>query len=104
LLADYLLGQAMLDRQSEDSIREVDKLVMGVDRKLQQDIVNVKTDIEQFSKQQLSQTIPSQKKHYLLMVLLGALPLFIMALIGLIFASYYYGYNTKKAKQSSSSL
>ncbi len=103
LLSDYLLGQAMLNRQKIDSFHKVDLLVMGVDRKLQHDIAAVKADIENFTKQQLSEIMPPQNYHYLLIGLLGAILLFTMSLAGFIFASYSHGYRSKKTEHLTSS-
>lgn len=91
LVSNYLLAQARIDPRKTEFSREVDKQVIGVDRNLQQHLAAVKSDIEHLAQQQLNGTMPAQDKRYWLVGLLGASGLLIMALIGFVFASRFYG-------------
>lgn len=89
LVSNYMLAQAKLNPQQIDSSHAVDKQVIGVDRRLQQHLAEVKADIEQLARQHLNGTLPEQGKRYWLAGLLGASSLFVMALLGFIFASRF---------------
>lgn len=88
LVSDYMFAKVILKPQRIDSYLETDKLVIGVDRKLQQHIAAVKSEIQNFSDQQLKESMPAQR--YLL-GLLGASLLFIMSLAGCIFSMRFQG-------------
>ncbi|HLP99138.1 MAG TPA: hypothetical protein VK149_11900 [Sideroxyarcus sp.] len=89
LLAEYMTAYTKLDPQVADSASTVDMRIIGVDRKLQQDIASVKTGISDFAKQQLYRTSSVQGNRHLLFGLLGTISLFFMALFGLIFAYHF---------------
>lgn len=89
LLAEYMDAYTKLDPQVADSAGTVDMRIIGVDRKLQNDIASVKAGISDFAKQQLYRTSSAQGNRYLLFGLLGAVSLFFMALFGLIFAYHF---------------
>jgi hypothetical protein len=93
LLSDYLYAKFKLDPRQVDSYLETDKQVIGVDRKLQNHIAVVKTEIQHISNQQLKETMPVQGNRYLL-GLLGASSLLVMALVGYVFASRHQGHET----------
>lgn len=85
LSSDYLFAKFALKSGNNNSYLETDKLVIGIDRSLQQHIANVRSHIERFTELQLKKPIPTQWNRYLI-VLLGALSLLGMALIGFLFA------------------
>jgi hypothetical protein len=89
LLSDYLLAKSSLNPRQIDSFREVDKQVVGVDRKLQEHIASVKKEIQHFSKQQLIETMPSQANRFLLGLVVAS-SLLIMSLVGFAFASRFH--------------
>ncbi len=84
LESDYTFGKIGLKSQDIDSLVETDKLVIGVDRKLQLHFANVRAEIQNFSNQQLKELTLTLGKRYLL-GLLGTFLLFIMPLAGCIF-------------------
>lgn len=90
LESDYMFAKIILKPQHIDSYLETDKLVIGVDRKLQQHIAVVRAEIQSFSNQQLKETMPAQGERYLL-GLLGASSLFIMSLAGCLFSRRFQG-------------
>jgi len=94
LVSNYLLAQAKLDPRKMEFSHEVDRQVIGVDRNLQQHLAAVKADMEHLAQQQLTGTMSTQNMHYWLVGLLGAVGLLIMALIGFLFASRFYGHET----------
>lgn len=94
LRSDYVFAKSVLNPQKIDSYHETDKLVIGIDRKLQHHIAVVKTEIQHFSNQQLKESMPAQGNRYLL-GLVGALSLLIMSLVGLVFASYFQSNKTR---------
>ena len=85
LNSDYLFAKSALNPKSSNSYLEADKLVIGMDRGLQQHIAKVKSDIEGFTEQQLKQPIPMQGSRYLF-GFVGALSLLVMSLVGFFFA------------------
>jgi len=89
LLSDYLMAKSSLNPRQIDSFREVDKQVVGVDRKLQEHIASVKNVIQHFSKQQLIETMPSQWNRFLLGLVVAS-SLLIMSLVGFAFASRFH--------------
>lgn len=60
LVSNYLLAQAKLNPRQIESSLAVDKQVIGVDRRLQQHLANVKAEIEQLAEQQLGVAQPGQ--------------------------------------------
>jgi methyl-accepting chemotaxis protein len=90
LSSDYVFAKSVLNPRQNQSYLETDKLVIGVDRKLQHHIAVVKTEIHQFSNQQLKETMPSDENRYLL-GLLEASSLLAMSLVGFIFTSRFQG-------------
>jgi hypothetical protein len=100
LLSDYLYAKFKLDPRHVDSYLETDKLVIGVDRKLQNHLAAVKTEIQHFSNQQMNDAMPAQGDRYLL-GLLGALSLLFMALVGFVFASRFQVHATGSAEHTS---
>lgn len=89
LVSAYVLALAKLNPQKIESAHAVDKQVIGVDRRLQKHLAEVKADIEQLAQQHLNGTLPGQEKRYWLAGLLGASSLLFMALIGVVFASRF---------------
>jgi hypothetical protein len=100
LLSDYLYAKSILNPKHGDSYLETDKQVIGVDRKLQNHIAVVKTEIQHFSNQQLKETMLAQGNRYLL-GLVGALSLLFMALVGFVFASRFQVHATGSAEHIS---
>jgi len=98
LVSSYVLALAKLDARQAESMHAVDKLVIGVDRKLQQHITKVKTGIEQLAQQQLSGALPGEENHYWLVGVVGAVSLLVMALVGFIFALRFMGHEGKVEK------
>jgi hypothetical protein len=93
LSSDYLFANSVLNPREKNSYLEADKLIIGMDRSLQQHIAKVKTDIEKFTELQLKETISTQKKRNLF-GLAGALSLLVMSLLG-----YFFG-NRSKGNQT----
>lgn len=87
MLGAYLQAFSKLDPQDAGTINEADRHIMGVDRKLQKNITAVKAATSAFAKQQLSGTSPAEKYRHLMLGILGAVCLFLMAVLG--FASAY---------------
>ncbi|MFA6120455.1 MAG: hypothetical protein WCT35_01595 [Sideroxydans sp.] len=87
LLSEYLLAYSKLRPAVKNSPYKVDMQIIGVDRKLQQDIESVKAGISAFAKQQMFRTAETQGDRNLMIGLLGATSLFFMALFGFIFAN-----------------
>jgi len=92
LVSSYVLALAKLDARQAESMHAVDKLVIGVDRKLQQHITTVKTGMEQLAQQQLSGALPGEENRYWLVGVVGAVSLLVMALVGFIFALRFMGH------------
>lgn len=86
MLAAYLQAFSKLNPQDANSINEVDRHIMGVDRKLQKNITEVKAATSAFAKQQLSGTSPAEKYRFLMFGVLGAVCLFLMAVLGFVVA------------------
>ncbi len=84
MLAKYVQAFSRLDPQSVDSINEVDRHIMGVDRDLQTQITTVKDAASKFAKQQLSGTSYAEQHRYTMLGILGAVCLFLMSLLGLV--------------------
>jgi hypothetical protein len=91
LSSDYLMAKSVLNPRDNNSYLDVDKLVIGIDRSLQQHIANVKTEIENFAELKLKEPIPTQGNRYMLGIL-GALSLLAMSLAGYFFASRFQSY------------
>jgi hypothetical protein len=89
LSSDYLLANSVLNPRENNSYLEADKLIIGMDRSLQQHIAKVKTDIEKFTELQLKETLTMQKNRYFF-GFIGALSLLVMSLFG-----YFFGYRSK---------
>jgi hypothetical protein len=86
LLTDYLQAYAELNPGEASSREQVDKKVLGVDRNLQARIVQLKSGISEYAKQQLSRAPETQGHRSLMIGLLGGVLLFMMALLGFGFA------------------
>lgn len=100
LVSNYLLAQARLDPRKIASAHEVDKLVIGSDRSLQDRLAFVKDEVERLAQQQLRGEMPGAAKRYWLLGLLGASSLLIMALLGFVFAFRFHGHETGKVEYS----
>lgn len=87
LLSEYLLAYAKLKPEVKSSPNNVDMQIIGVDRKLQQDIEAVKAGISAFAKQQMYKAAETQGNRNLMIGLLGATSLFFMAMFGFVFAN-----------------
>lgn len=86
LVSNYMLALAKLNPGQMETSRAVDKQVVGVDRRLQQHLAEVKSGIEQLAQQHLNGASRGQGKRYWLAGLLGASFLLVMALIGFLYA------------------
>jgi methyl-accepting chemotaxis protein len=100
LLSDYVAAKSFLKPQKIDSFRDVDKLILGADRNLQIDSAALKTEMRDFSNQQLKQIMPTQWNRYLL-GLLGAISLLVMAILGFVFARRFQDSDKKAAANPS---
>jgi hypothetical protein len=87
LLSEYLLAYAKLKPEVNNSPNKVDMQIIGVDRKLQQDIEAVKAGISAFAKQQMYKAAETQGNRNLMIGLLGATSLFFMAMFGFVFTN-----------------
>lgn len=95
LVSNYLQAQIRLSSHDIRSAHEVDKLVIGMDRDLQQHLAEVKNQIEHLALQQLNGILPGQKKRYWVIGLLGGSALLVMALLGFVFASRLHGHEVR---------
>lgn len=86
ILAEYLQAFSRLDPRAAGSSGAVDRHIMGVDRNLQKHIATVKAATSGFAKQQLSGTSYAEKYRHLMFGLLGAVCLFLMALLAFVLA------------------
>ncbi|MBU1214863.1 MAG: hypothetical protein KKF58_02475 [Gammaproteobacteria bacterium] len=86
LLTDYLQAYAGLRPAEAESRVRVDKQVLGVDRALQGRIVQLKSGISEYAKQQLARAPQTQGRRNLMIGLLGTVSLFLMAVLGFVFA------------------
>lgn len=86
LLSEYLIAHSKLKPSVKESSSQVDMQIVGVDRKLQQDIASVKAGISAFAKQQMYRTPETQGNRYWMIGLLGAISLFFMAMFGFVFS------------------
>ncbi|MDD2701421.1 MAG: hypothetical protein PHH36_09310 [Sideroxydans sp.] len=86
LLTDYLQAYAGLKSSEADSRYNVDRQVRGVDRSLQARIVQLKSAISDYAKQQLVRAPETQGSRNIMVGLLGAVSLLLMAGLGFIFA------------------
>ncbi len=91
LLSKYLNAHSKLQTMDGDFPGAVDKQVLGVDRRLQNEITSVKDGISNFAKQQMFRAPETQGNRYLMMGLLGAFALFFMALLGYSFGCLLQG-------------
>lgn len=82
MLAEYLAAYSKLSPSSADSAKETDRMILGIDRHLQQRMAIVKDSVSQHAKQQMALAPESQGNRYLWLGILGAASLFIMALSG----------------------
>jgi len=89
LLSEYLQAYSKLEPKVTQSSGSVDMRIIGVDRKLQQDISSVKAGISIFAKQQLYRTPQTQGSRHLMVGLLGTTSLLFMALFGFVFARLF---------------
>lgn len=101
LVSNYVLALNKLDPRQMESAHVADKLVIGVDRRLQQHLAEVKAGIEQLAQQHLSGTLPGQEKRYWLVGVLGASSLLVMALVGFVFAFRFLDHESGTVKHSS---
>lgn len=86
LLSEYLQAYSGLQSSESGSGRKVDRQVQGVDRSLQARIVEVKSAISEYAKQQLARAPQTQGSRNLMVGLLGAVSLFAMAVFGFVSA------------------
>lgn len=100
LVANYLNAQAKLIPEKIESAHEVDKLVIGSDRTLQNNLARVKDEVGHLAHQQLRGEMPGAGRRYWLVGLLGASSLLIMALLGFVFALRFHGHETGKVEYS----
>jgi hypothetical protein len=100
LVSKYLAAQTRLNPRKIESAHEVDKLVIGSDRSLQQRLAVVKDEVERLAQQQFHGAIPVADKRYWLIGILGAASLLIMALLGFVFAFRFHGHETGKVEYS----
>lgn len=89
LLSEYLIAHSKLKPSMRESSSHVDMQIVGIDRKLQQDIASVKAGISAFAKQQMYRTPETQGNRHLMIGLLGATSLFFMAMFGFVFARLF---------------
>ena len=83
LLAEYLQAHSkMLQPAGKLTSDEVDMRVIGADRPLQERIAALKSAISEHARQQLTRAPEVQARRYLMLGLLGALSLFLMAVLG----------------------
>jgi len=87
LLSEYLLAYSKLKPEVKNSSIRVDMQIIGVDRKLQQDIASVKAGISVFAKQQMLREAEAVGNRNFMIGMLGATALFFMALFGFVFAN-----------------
>lgn len=95
LVASYLVAQAELDPKRIESARLADKRVIGADRLLQQHLEELRVGVEELAEQELNGAVPEQERRYWLTGLLGAVSLLVMALIGFLFASWFYARDSR---------
>jgi hypothetical protein len=86
LLSEYLQAYSGLRSAEADSGHRVDKRVLGVDRKLQARIVQVKSAISEYAKLQLARAPQTQGSRNAMVGLIGTISLFMMAMLGFVFA------------------
>jgi hypothetical protein len=86
LLSEYLQAYSGLRSAEADSGHRVDKRVLGVDRKLQARIVQVKSAISAYAKLQLARAPQTQGSRNVMVGLIGTISLFMMAMLGFVFA------------------
>lgn len=98
LVSTYVLALGKLETRQLKSSHAVDKQVIGVDRRLQQHLAEVKTGIELLAQQHLNGTLPGQENRYWLVGVLGASSLLVMALVGVIFAFRFMDIDSSTAE------
>jgi len=86
LLSEYLQAYSGLKSSETGSGHRVDKRVLGVDRTLQSRIVQVKSAISEYAKLQLARAPQTQGSRNLMVGLLGTVSLFMMAVLGFVYA------------------
>jgi methyl-accepting chemotaxis protein len=86
LLAEYLQAYAGLKSDAAESRIKVDRKVLGVDRALQARIVQLKSGISEYAKQQLARAPQTQGDRNIMVGLLGAVSLMLMAGLGFVSA------------------
>lgn len=86
LVSNYVLALSTVNPREIESAHAADKQVIGVDRRLQQHLAEVRAGVEQLAQQHLKGTLPGQEKRYWTVGVLGASSLLVMALVGFVFA------------------
>ncbi|MDD5472192.1 MAG: hypothetical protein PHP05_09795 [Sideroxydans sp.] len=86
LLSEYLQAYSDLRSAEAGSGSRVDKQVLGVDRKLQARIVQVKSAISEYAKLQLARAPQTQGSRNVMVGLIGTISLFMMAVLGFAYA------------------
>jgi len=86
LLGEYLQAYSGLKPTEAESRDKVDRQVRGVDRSLQARIVQVKSGISDYAKQQMERAPQTQGSRYVMVGLIGAISLLLMAGLGFVFA------------------
>lgn len=86
LLSEYLQAYSGLRSAETGSGSRVDKQVLGVDRSLQARIVQVKSAISEYAKLQLARAPQTQGSRNVMVGLIGTVSLFMMAMLGFVFA------------------
>ncbi len=88
LLTEYLQAYAGLKPDDATSQSKVDRQILGVDRALQARIIQLKSSISEYAKQQLARAPQTQGDRSFMVGLLGAISLFMMAGLGFVFARH----------------
>lgn len=101
LVSKYLRAHANLNPLQIESSHAVDRQVIGVDRRLQQRLAEVKADTERLAQQYFKGTLPEQGNRYWLAGLLGGSSLMVMALIGFVFAFRFLDDESGRARRLS---
>ncbi|MBU0689336.1 MAG: hypothetical protein KJ850_07335 [Gammaproteobacteria bacterium] len=86
LLTEYMQAHTGLNPHEVDSRNKVDRKVLGIDRALQERIVQLKSAISEYAKQQLARAPQTQGDRAIMVGLLGAVSLMLMAGLGFVFA------------------
>lgn len=86
LLTEYLQAYAGLKPEEAASRNNVDRKVRGIDRVLQARIVQLKSAISAYAKQQMARAPQTQGDRNIMVGLLGAVSLMLMAVFGYVYA------------------